>query len=212
VRLGVTELTALTWLPKLVQRVRSSHPHVTLVPSVDSSAHLASQLAQGQLDLIVVPDAFRNDALEVVPLDSVEYAWLCSPEYIPDVDKMPLQSLAQYTVIEQSYSSGLGDLMGHWLQEQDAPLHNTLAASSLSAAASLTLAGVGLCYLPRRMFDHFIQSERLRVIRSTPAIPRIPYVAHYQKAQADELLKYVTAVATETCDFTSSQTVGARTA
>eukprot|EP01042_Synura_sphagnicola_P026054 gene26054-33545_t len=31
-RLGVTELTALTWLPQLIQRIRGSHPSVTLEP------------------------------------------------------------------------------------------------------------------------------------------------------------------------------------
>lgn len=204
-RLGVTELTAMTWLPSLVQRVRSSHPQITLLPAVEASVSLAAQLREGLVDLIVVPDAFRDSNFEVVPLDSVEYAWICSPDYLADVDKLPLGELVRYTIIEQSHASGLGDIIGHWLNKQNIRFDNTLASSSLTACASLTLAGVGICYLPRRVFEPVVQSGQLRIIRSTPAIPRIPYVVLYNKANADDLLRYVASVATDTCDFTRAQ-------
>ncbi|MEI2416521.1 LysR family transcriptional regulator [Orrella sp. JC864] len=204
VRLGVTELTAMTWLPSLVQRVHGSHPQLTLAPTVGSSVSLAERLQAGELDLIVVPDAFRAAGLEVLHLDAVQYDWLCSPSYLDGVDRLALKALAQYTIIEQKHESGLGNLIDHWLDAQQVRFRNTLASSSLTASASLTLAGVGICYLPRRLFEPDIQSGQLRVIRSTPPVPRIPYVALYEKARADELLRYVASMATETCDFSGA--------
>lgn len=199
-RLGVTELTAMTWLPALVQRIRGSHPQVTLEPVVDTSVHLIDRVRDGRLDLAIVPDAFREARFEVMPLDAVEYAWMCSPAYL-DVDALPLRELAQYTIIVQLHASGLGDMVDRWLKDNHVQMENSLSSSNLTALASLTLSGLGISYLPRRMFEPLIASGQLRVIRSTPALPRVPYVMLYDKSVSDDFLRFVASVATDTCDF-----------
>ena len=201
-RLGVTELTALTWLPQLVQRVRASHPQVTFEPIVDTSALLLDRLKAGQLDLAVVPDAFRDGQFDTVPLDSVEYAWMCSPSYLADVTSMKLKKLQEYTIIAQLHGSGLGQIMSRWLSDNQVNISGTLSSSNLTAIVSLTLSGMGISYLPRGIFETLIQTSQLQIIKTTPAIPRIPYVLMYRKGGADEFLRFVTSVVTDTCDFT----------
>lgn len=201
-RLGVTELTAMTWLPALVQRIRATYPDVTLEPAVDSSAHLIEKLAADELDMVVVPDTYRDSQFELVALDSVEYSWMCSPGYLDGVDEIPLKELCTYTLIVQLHASGLGDMIGRWLQDHRANIENALSSSSLTAIASLTLSGLGISYLPRRIFDNLIATGQLRVIRSTPPLPRAPYVIMYKKARADDFLRYVASLASDLCNFT----------
>ena len=201
-RLGVTELTALTWLPQLIQRVRASHPHVTFEPIVDTSARLLERLKAGGLDLAVVPDAFRDGQYDTIPLDSVEYAWMCSPSYLSDVTSMKLQELEGYTIIAQLHGSGLGQIVSRWLSDNQVNINGALSSSNLTAIASLTLSGMGISYLPRGIFETIIQSGQLQVIKTTPAIPRIPYVLMCRKGAADDFLRFVTSVVTDTCDFT----------
>ncbi|WP_144630785.1 LysR family transcriptional regulator [Bordetella genomosp. 13] len=201
VRIGVTELTAMTWLPGLVQRVHGSYPTISLEPSVGSSVSLAAKLMAGELDLVVAPDAFRDAGLAVLPLEAVEYAWICSPAYLDDDEQLPLKTLAGYTIIEQRHESGLGALVDQWLDAQQVRFTHTLSSSSLTASASLTLAGLGICYLPRRLFEQDLQAGHLRIIRSKPSMPHIPYAVLYAKAHADDLLRYVATMATEECDF-----------
>jgi DNA-binding transcriptional LysR family regulator len=201
-RIGVTELTALTWLPGLVQRIRSAYPNVVIEPIVDTSAVLASKVESGDLDVVVTPDSFRDSNLEIISLDSVEYAWMCSPSYLPDVDTLPLKQLARYTVIEQSNASGLGTMMSYWLKRQHVKFERTVSSSNLTAAAALTMSGVGICYLPHGIFEDSIDTFKLKVIRSTPAIPRIPYVLMFDKSRADVFVQFVSSIATEMCDFT----------
>jgi DNA-binding transcriptional LysR family regulator len=200
-RLGVTDLTALTWLPQLIKRVRSSHPHVTLEPIVDTSTLLVERLRSAQLDLVVVPDAFREPQFDTVPLDSVEYAWMCSPSYLPEQTSMKLKELQNFTIISQLHGSGLGQIMKRWLSENQVSTEGGLSSSNLTAIASLTLSGMGISYLPRKIFDDVVQSGQLQIIKTTPAIPRIPYALMYRKGAADELLRFVTSVVTDTCDF-----------
>jgi len=135
-RLGVTELTAMTWLPALIQRIRGSHPQVTLEPVVDTSVHLIDRVRDGRLDLAVVPDAFRETRFEVVPMDAVEYAWMCSPAYLGDVDALPLRELARYTIIVQLHASGLGDMVDRWLKDNHVQIENSLSSSNLTALAN----------------------------------------------------------------------------
>jgi DNA-binding transcriptional LysR family regulator len=201
-RLGVTELTALTWLPQLIQRVRASHPHVTFEPIVDTSARLLERLKVSGLDLAVVPDAFRDGQYDTIPLDSVEYAWMCSPSYLSDVTSMKLQELEGYTIIAQLHGSGLGQIVSRWLSDNQVNINGALSSSNLTAIASLTLSGMGISYLPRGIFETIIQSGQLQVIKTTPAIPRIPYVLMCRKGVADDFLRFVTSVVTDTCDFT----------
>jgi len=200
-RLGVTDLTAMTWLPNLIQRIRGSYPQVMLEPTVDTSAHLIEKLRADELDMVVVPDAFREPQFEVVSLDSVEYAWMCSPGYLDDVSELPLAELAQYTVIEQLHASGLGDMVGRWLQDNHVKIENSLSSSNLTAIASLTLGGLGISYLPRKIFENLISSGQLRVIRSVPPIPRAPYALVYKKSNVDEFMRYVASLTNDICDF-----------
>jgi DNA-binding transcriptional LysR family regulator len=200
-RLGVTELTAMTWLPKLIHRIRGCHPRVTLEPVVDASVHLIEQLKARDLDIVIVPDAFRESRFQIVHLESVQYAWMCSPSYLDDAAHLTLQQLTKHSIIGQLHTSGLGDLMTRWLKENNVTIEGALSSSNLSAVAALTLSGLGISYLPRKIFDTQISSGRLKVIRSSPAIPRVAYVALYEKSNADEFLRFVAAMATETCDF-----------
>ncbi|MBK3812866.1 LysR family transcriptional regulator [Paraburkholderia aspalathi] len=201
-RLGVTELTAMTWLPALVQRIRGSYPGIALEPAVDSSAHLVAKLAQDELDIVVVPDTYRDAQFELMALDSVEYAWMCSPAYLDRTEELSLRELSNHTIIVQLHASGLGDMIGRWLQDNRVKIENTLSSSSLTAIASLTLSGLGISYLPRRIFDNLVSAGQLRLIRSSPPLPRAPYVMMYKKANADDFLRHVASLASDLCDFT----------
>jgi DNA-binding transcriptional LysR family regulator len=201
-RIGVTELTAMTWLPNLIQRIRSSYPSVMIEPVVEASVPLIDKLKIDDLDVVIVPDTFREAQFEIVPLDSVEFAWMCSPSYLDGVTESSLKALAQYTIIEQLHaSSGLGDIVQKWLSDHRVKFENTLSSSSLTALSSLTLSGLGISYLPRRVFDYLTASGQLKIIRSKPALPRIPYVLIYKKAKADEFLRFIASLATDSCDF-----------
>lgn len=204
-RFGVTELTAMTWLPSLIHRLRGSYPTLALEPVVDASVELVEKLKADELDAVVVPDAFREPPFEIVPLDSVEYAWMCSPAYLDDAGELPLASLSSHTIIvQQQVSSGLGDLISQWLADNHVAFDNTLSSSSLTALSSLTLSGLGISYLPRKVFDYMIASGQLRTLRTRPALPRIPYVMIYKKAKSDEFLRFLASLASDCCEFSRS--------
>ena len=115
---------------------------------------------------------------------------------------MKLRELKDYTIIAQLHGSGLGQIMKRWLSDNQVNIDGELSSSNLTAIASLTLAGMGISYLPKKIFESLISTGQLQSIKTTPAIPLIPYVLMYRKGTADDFLRFVTSVATDTCDFT----------
>lgn len=62
-RIGITELTAMTWLPQLCGQIRHNFPNVVIEPSVKNSVDLRDSLLADEIDLIIVPDAFKDTRL-----------------------------------------------------------------------------------------------------------------------------------------------------
>src|SRR5690606_20721919 len=58
VRLGVTELVGLTWLVQLIDHVKRRYPDIELLPHIDGGVTLYENLAEGNLDLVIMPGPF----------------------------------------------------------------------------------------------------------------------------------------------------------
>ncbi|KMK69043.1 LysR family transcriptional regulator [Puniceibacterium sp. IMCC21224] len=200
-RLGVTELTAITWLPRLLTRIRESYPGATVTPVVDGSISLMQKLRDGSVDAAIVPNAFETREIETTVLSTVELKWLRAPTYAPGLETLTPEELRHRTVIGQRDGSGLGSMVEAWLTSLRVTIDNEISTSSFSAQLALTLSGLGIAYLPARICEHFVQSGRLVALQSSPPLPPIPYGIHYLKSAGDDFLRHVVTLGSECCDF-----------
>ena len=60
VRIGVTEVTAMTWLPRFVGMIHKCFPKISLEPDVDSGVMLRDKLLADEIDLMIAADSFRD--------------------------------------------------------------------------------------------------------------------------------------------------------
>jgi len=201
---GVTELTALTWLPQLVGAIRRRWPRVVLEPDVDSSASLHRRLAAHALDFIIVPKAIEDPRFASVPLGSVRNEWMCSPDYLPGDSPLALQDLARHVVLAQDDQSFTGRFFNRWIEAQGLSLSRTISSNSLIAQGGLAMAGLGITYLPRDYFADLVSEGSLRIIRTNPALPEVPYVAMFRPDEPDEFNGHVATLARECCDFSAA--------
>ena len=81
-RFGITEITAMTWLPALIRLLRAHYPRITLEPHIDLGADLQKRLQAGQLDMAFLHGEFAEPGLQVVALQRLEFAWMGSPDLI----------------------------------------------------------------------------------------------------------------------------------
>lgn len=202
VRIGVTELTAMTWLPRWVELIQVHYPKVTLEPDVDSSVNLREKVLADELDLVVVPDAFADSRIPTRPVGQVESAWMCKPGLVPAGRRIRLHELARHQLLLQGDRSGTGLLYDGWMQRLGVQPARPIVVHNLVALIGLTVSGLGVSYLPRQALRHMVADGLLAQLDVAPALPVVPYVAMYKGEHRSALLASVVMLAQESCDFT----------
>lgn len=201
-RLGITELTAMTWLPILVARIQAFYPKVTIRPTVDAGVALRDKLLGDELDLAIVPDAFQDSRFTAHPVGTVEVAWMCKPGLVETRRPLRLHELGKYPLLLQTQSA-TNMVLDRWLESQGVRLNSTISSNNMLAQIGMTVSGLGITYLPLQCLKPMIESGMLAPIKVTPSAPEMSYVAMYRSEQRSTLVKSITMLAQECCDFSS---------
>jgi DNA-binding transcriptional LysR family regulator len=200
-RLGITELTALTWLPRLVAGVRVRYPKVTIEAEVDMGRDLYDRLQEDKLDLIIVPEAFSDRHITTVPLTKNRNEWMGSPKLIRTRRRLSIAELAENTILIQGNRSGTGLWVSNWLKSEGVMLPRLFSSDSLIALLGLAVAGLGVTYLPLQCFKPLVAQGKLKIIPTDPKLPDIPYAAMYRHDRPSAFNASVAELARTTCDF-----------
>jgi len=204
VRIGVTELTALTWLPQLIAAIQAEYPKVTVEPEVDLNATLRDRLAADTIDLIVVPQIHENEVFATTKVGEVDNAWMCAPALALNNATISLADIARFPLILQGGLSGTGFIYARFLQEHGVSMQRVLASNSLIAQIGLTLSGLGVSYLPMSCLSHMVTCGALGIIQTRPALPPVSYVALHGADQPHSLNADIARLAAKCCDFRSN--------
>lgn len=208
-RLGVTELTALTWLPALIDEIRVHYPRLIIEPEVELCSVLFNRLMDDTVDLIIIPDVFEDVRSVVTPLKSVENAWLCTPglaDATLGVDRdpaaaVPIADISAFPLLTQGELSGTGLIYGRWMRENHVQPVKSIISNNLIAQLGLTLSGLGISYLPVQPLNPLIEKGLLRIVKTTPALPRVRYAVLYRTDRSSDLYADVAAYAVRSCAF-----------
>ncbi|WP_427030070.1 LysR family transcriptional regulator [Halomonas sp. H2] len=201
-RLGVTELTALTWMPRFATLLRQNYPEVLVEPSVDMSRSLYEGLMEGRLDVIIVPEVVVDNDIHVYRLADVDNAWMASPDFLPGQPNLELREICNCPVITQGSRSGAGLFFIRWLKTRGLTLENTVHADSMMAAVALAVAGFGIAYLPRDCFEPLVKSGKLVEMVSNPPLSPTSYSLVVRRDLPSAFYDDIARVAVEACDFT----------
>jgi DNA-binding transcriptional LysR family regulator len=202
-RVGVTELVALTWLPRLVEAFRDKYPDISFEPKVDLSTELCERLDAGQLDLVIVPPVFGGSGQIAVPLKEMELTWMCRPGLLPVAKGvLPVAELMKFPILAQAGRSGVDTVYDQWFRQQQLPVRKVYAGNSLVTLAALTMSGFGISYLPTLYFRDLVRQGLLQELRCSESAP--PIVYHAVHRADDEIANFAASVAqlcVEVCDF-----------
>lgn len=202
-RIGVTELTAMTWLPRLVRRIELLYPKVVIEPEVDASTVLRDKLVGDELDLAIVSEALEDPRCEARPVGEFENAWMCKPGLVDTAKPLRLKDMGKYRLLIQSSKSGVAMTVDPWLSAHGLRVpSSSLSSNNMLALISMTVSGLGVAYLPWQCLQPMIDSGALEMLNVSPAFPPTRYVALFRGDQRSSLIASVTTLAEESCDFT----------
>ena len=204
VRLGITELTALTWLPRLMSAVRASgSTDIDIRPEVGLARYLFRELVNGNLDLIVIPEVFSDPAVSSIRLAEVHNAWMASPQLVAKQKTYSLKELRAMTILLQDLDSGSGAYYDRWLNRTGATFESVLSSNSLIALVGLVVAGLGITYLPTLGFSRLVEEGKLMIVPTNPILPPVPYAAMSSNARKDNTCDEIVLLMERSCDFSS---------
>jgi DNA-binding transcriptional LysR family regulator len=199
-RLGVTEFTALTWLPKFAAGLRDQFPDTAIHLRVEMSQTLSELLSDDEIDFAVMPDDFGHPEQTSTPLASLDHAWLGCGSIASA--QPTIVDLGRLTLLIQGKRSATTHATERWLKAQGVKPKSRLVCDNLIAQLGLAIAGAGVCCLPIPSLQPLFRSRKLRILEHLEAPSPITYVARFREAQKSSFLRHVTELAQENCDFT----------
>jgi DNA-binding transcriptional LysR family regulator len=201
VRLGVTELTAMTWLPRFVDLIQQNYPKVVIEPDVDMSVNLREKLVANQADIVIVPEPFSAPDFVARVVGQVQNAWMCKPGIVVSAGPIRLTKLAAHRLLIESEQSGTGLMYSRWLKSIGVQPGSALRSNNLIARIGMTVSGLGISYLPLKCVGPLVNDGRLQVLKVTPRLPDVVYVAMHKREQRGSLFSSIVGFAREACDF-----------
>lgn len=209
VRIGASELVALTWLPRLVEAIRDHHPAVTLDLEVDLGLRLLHKLESGLLDIAFIPGPAWGRKFKATALKAVSMQWAVGPRFDIRRGTLTLEQLSAYPMLVHHPQAVSTELYDGWLRHAGFNARRAFATNSLSVMAQLTRSGLGVAKLPAEYFREDFKAGALRKVQTDPALPRQQYYAVQLAEPGSPLVDRIGALAVETCDFRHSAAQGA---
>jgi len=207
-RFGVSELVSLSWLPAFIRLVRADHPDLILKPYVDLARNLERRVIKGELDFAIAPGPADPVAVQASMAGRVEFSWFAAPARLPAGSVLTHEELALHPVITMTEGSGLTRAFDAWAAEQGLQVQRSLACNSLMAIVALTLADMGISFLPTQFMRPWIESGSLVCLHSNPPLPSLGYYFLQRTAEDRELLHIMQACVMRSADFSASMDLG----
>jgi len=202
-RLGVTELVALTWLGRFLAELRQKYPRLRVEPQVGSSSSLHTLLRNGQLDVAIVLSAIRTTEMARLPLGVARFGWYCAPD-LPTSAGLSLAEFERHTVLLQGDARTGVSVSSKWLLDRNVQPTNTVHIDSLVALAGICAAGLGLGCLPSAIARGLVQNGTLREVEIPIGGPELEYIALIRIDAISNFHRTVAALAHQQCNFQAS--------
>lgn len=200
-RLGVTELTAMTWLTSFIRRIQAQHPALVIEPVIDAGLSLFRGLEANKIDLVIIPGTYWGTDYTTVKVGQVEDYWMASP--FLDLPDRPLQpaEFANYPILEQSTGAAKNRYYESWMAEHGFKFNKVFATNSTTVLRQLAIGGFGIAQMALDYVRPDIDAGLLRVVRSVPMPPPMVYSAVYRSSDASPALEQMVNMAVESCNF-----------
>jgi DNA-binding transcriptional LysR family regulator len=112
-----------------------------------------------------------------------------------------LHDLAEMTWLVQGERSGTGLIYERWLKAHKIDPVRVIRSDSLVAVIGMTIAGLGVSYLPERCVAPLVAGNLLKALKVRPGLPDVQYVALRRTGGQSALIEAITNLAVESCDF-----------
>lgn len=179
VSIGVSEIIADTWLPRLLAAMAAERPAVVVDTHVDLTPRLSRGLDDGTYDLILAGSHRLTTEYATQSLGQTPLSWMAAPGAFPTAAPLTPQDLQRLPLITWPRHSAIYGRIADWFAAHNAHPVPQHTCNSVISMARLAAAGLGLALLPPRVVERELAAGALSVIPTTPVFPPVQYRAIY---------------------------------
>ncbi|MFC4273618.1 LysR family transcriptional regulator [Achromobacter aloeverae] len=200
-KFGISELGSLTWLPRFVAKLRDAHPGLVLRPYVDLARQLERRVMRGELDFAVSPGPSPESDLQAEVMSEVRFSWMGAPARMGSCRALRPDDFERHPVITMTEDSGLTRAFDAWAAAQGLQVQRILACNSLLAITGLTVAGIGISFLPAAYMGAWVKQGTLVELASTPPLPTLDYCFLSRRDDSRGMIRTLRNFVREAVDF-----------
>jgi DNA-binding transcriptional LysR family regulator len=202
--LGLGELSALTWLPRLASHLHSALPLIRLEFQVDIGSVLYQQLLNGTLDCAVVAGRSSHPSIASHVVGQARFLWVAAPRLVSSEQRVARSLLEKHPLVTLPRGAGTSGTLDDWLMEADIGLVRRLTCNSWGAVAALLVEGFGVGILPEGWARSFEGRHQLRILSSEVELAPLPYVFHHRRHDERAIVATMMEAVRKTVDFSIS--------
>ena len=200
IAIGVTEFAAHTWVANMVEKIRTEHPHIIPLISIEHCVLLRQKLVRGELDLIVCPSFAHGAGVSSLWAQGVKFALVGSPRFFSPSRRYLGPELSAHAFLTHDPVSAIVALET-WMADVGFRPEQTVQVDSLVAQIEMARAGMGLTIVPARSVSPLISSGQLTEIKSKKSIPDVVYRIYARRNEWSSSLEGVVEIIRNICNF-----------
>lgn len=203
-RFGVGELSALTWLPKLIAEARKAHPRLVLEAYVDVGAVLEQKVDKGELDFAVIAGRSSRQTILSQPVTQSHFVWMASPVLAGRARTMTERLLRSHPLISQPAGAGTTRIIDDWLLSQGVTAEERIVCNNWGAITGMLIEGVGVGILPKGWAATLAKRKLLYAMKSEPELAPLPYSYQWRRDDARPVIGQMRSLVQSIADFSIS--------
>jgi len=201
-RIGVGELSGLTWLPKLVHEVTKRHPDLQLEPYVDIGEVLEQRIEDGELDCAVIAGAPSSTRLASEWVAEARFVWAASPALIVLAGTDALQRLMQeQTLICLPQGAGGTRLLEQWLARHSKTIQSRLTCNNWGAVVGMVIEGLGYTFMPKAWAEALQARQALQVLQRGGSLAPLSYSVQWRVDDTRPMITEIRDIIRSVIDF-----------
>ncbi|GKS87034.1 LysR family transcriptional regulator [Acidovorax sp. SUPP1855] len=203
-RLGFGELSGLTWLPKLVQKVAELHPALQLEPHTDIGQVLEQRIVDGELDCVVIAGPSSRSTLAFERVAQVRFVWAASEAFLVKAGTdLPQRLVREQMLIALPEGSGATRILDEWLSGQSMSVERRLSCNSWGAVVGMVAEGLGFTYMPHGWAEALQARGMLRILSAGNALTPLTYTVQWRRDDVRPLITEMRKIIKSVIDFSA---------
>lgn len=185
VRIGVSEVVSLSFLPQLYQQLINTFGVETIEGKVEAPFKQYQTLKEGLIDVAIGPSVSQGDEVVNVDLCEFEMGWVVSAALAVPPGPIPLSTFTSYPIIAHERTSLPHRLIEEQLRSVDRSAFRLHSVSSLAGVIRLLLGGVGVSAVPIAVVRRELAAGELQIVPIVEPFPRLRIAVTYLHAPED---------------------------